>query len=331
MIRSCCHHPQFWRLAGLVVVLYSKNVPFMAQSRSPPQCEGVRWDLAVGSGERTLGWSYCSWKNKPEVSSAQSCVEPRAVGWQKNTVHCVLYNSRKYVWPNKPVMIRTHKGPSAAYKAEKATFRWQSSTFTAIKTERKAALVSVGWPPGSVGSGASSRSADLSSHQIFDLSFSSSCSFFCHALFTVQEFQPEFPLLKHFNPWKQKRNIYKCRITQVFICSRLMLKTLPEQHKPDVQLARSLCVRRKHFLFTFWDSVWRRFKELWRIHCAQQMLFFLSGWRGPSSPGRLRVVSAYLPTQRALQLSNLSSNGSTGGRRNHCSVSFYSVRHIFCL
>lgn len=38
---------------------------------------------------------------------------------------------------NTTALILTNEGAGAAYEAEKAAFRWESSTFTAMKTERR--------------------------------------------------------------------------------------------------------------------------------------------------------------------------------------------------
>lgn len=52
----------------------------------------------------------------------------------------------QYVRVNTAALILTHEGAGAAYEAEKAAFRWESSTFTAMKTERRGGgVVSAGW------------------------------------------------------------------------------------------------------------------------------------------------------------------------------------------
>lgn len=78
--------------------------------------------------------------------SAQSPVQPRAVCWisvcegkKRSTfsVHTLLKVHLPEYFKTIPVLILTHEGASAAYEAEKAAFRWESSTFTAEKTERE--------------------------------------------------------------------------------------------------------------------------------------------------------------------------------------------------
>lgn len=94
----------------------------------------------VGPG--TGFWGTETWlkslqlKKQAEDLSARSCVEPRAVVWAN------VWKDSSRILKSKPVIIRTQKRSSAAYKAEKATFRRQSSTFTAVKTEREAGSTS---------------------------------------------------------------------------------------------------------------------------------------------------------------------------------------------